>query len=640
MHTPPPTRGSSKRRSQRAEPAVFGTPSSMTVRRLHQSGQQQQTTSMNNPPLTCEALPGTQHQPGFIQPPFHFQPSSGQQIPDHQPSMVFAQPQPLNNPANTCAWTGGLDDPFAASWHQPVASNVVDQPFNPPVSRLGRPVSQPSRLPAVETASDRRYAPRQYGDRLSPEKMNASSASVDPNLIYSSPSRPGTSESMRSNPFPRPTSSASASRIPYQHILKDPRQELENTRSSRYRPPPPPPQNFAAPHAQALQPRPELQRSNTISSFKPGTTHAASEFMQSSLTRSNSAVNLPRRSSPLKRERTSRASLSSISETPKPIMRTSVVLEVDANGRAGTRVVEASPTKHTKDRYPISWDESDSDSESTHSRSTTQWPSRRSSLAQPRGDERHAKVAKLDPPLEDMENLHLPRSNSSASLRTPSKAAYVAAAQLRRQSSVKKQSRPSMHSRRNTLASLNSSFESLPSVDLNTNQRPEQQSDAGAALRQMMANRTLANMDIQVRPDPIAPTSARKPQLVAREPPCRVQQKSQSFSALPQQNHSFCQAPAFPVDCAPMQPAVDPSPAQTINYVPAPMFRCICSLPLDDGRGALQCGFCAMYLHAACLGMDPLRLPTTYICNFCTNAVSPLGPGPTQNYADWGIAGI
>lgn len=324
-------------------------------------------------------------------------------------------------------------------------------------------------------------------------------------------------------------------------------------------------------------------------------------------------------------------------------MRTSVILTVDANGRASTetRIVETSPTKSTGASCPTVPDDSDSEPDSLHLRSTTQWPNRRSSLAQSRGEERHAKVAKLDPPLEDMENLHLPRSNSSASLRTPSKAAYAAAAQLRRQSSAKKPSRPSAHGRRDTLASLNSSFESLPSIDLSTTPRPEQQSDAGAALRQMMASRTSLNADTHVRPDPVAPTSVRKPKAIARESLGSLPQKSRSFAALPSQPLSFDRPAALPVDCAPMQPAMDFPPPQHTDYTPVPMFRCICNLPLDDGRGALQCGFCAMYLHASCLGMDPQRLPTTYICNFCcTNSVNPLGQGLTQNYVDWGVAGI
>ncbi len=104
-------------------------------------------------------------------------------------------------------------------------------------------------------------------------------------------------------------------------------------------------------------------------------------------------------------------------------------------------------------------------------------------------EERQHKIAKLDLPVEGLDKLHLPRSNSSASLRTPSKAAYAAAAQLRRQSSAKKQQRPSAHGRRNTLASLNSSFENLTSMDLNADER-QTQNDAGSALREVMANRT------------------------------------------------------------------------------------------------------------------------------------------------------
>lgn len=641
MHTPPPTRGSpTKRRSQRNEPVVFGTPSSMVDRHSHPRPDQQISNTSNQGGIQ-NFSPSKMSQPGTMQQQFNYLDHSSQpQLLEQQPNLLFSQPQLLNNTNNAHAWASH-EDPFSATWSQQEGPYAA-------VSAHGRTASQKARPHALDTNGDAAYRDHQMRLRTSPEKEHVTTASVDPSLVYSSPSRPVTSDRVQVNPPPRPSSSVSARRIPYQHNLQDPRQELENARATRSKPLAP---NF--PSRQYAQPlaRPELQRSNTVSAMRPYTGPVASEpTQQAMLSRSNSAVNLPRRSSPLKRERAGRGSLSSISETPRPAVRTSVVLTVDSNGRARTetRLVEHSPTKHTREtsvressmreKYPSLWDESDSETETLSSRSSVrssaQWPSRNSSLTTPRGEERYSKVPKLDPPMEDFENLHLPRSNSSASLRTPSKASYSAAVQLRRQSSAKKRPVPSMHNRRNTLASLNSSFESLASIDMTTNDRPEQ-SDAGSALRQMMASRSSTSLDTQLQPDPL-PTVAQRPQARAHSPR-KLHQKSQSMAALPP-NHTSGRAPVFPVDSAPMQPVMhSPEHTQFTNYM-TPMFRCVCSLPLDDGRGMLQCGSCSMFLHAACLGVDPQRLPTSYICNFCTNSANMMAP--TQSYADWGIAGI
>lgn len=656
MHTPPPTRGAStKRRSQRTDSTVFGSPSSMTVRRLQQ-GDQQPPPAMTNQQRYPSDVSAEKHvQADHRQPQFSFPPPSsaaqyfGQQ-PEQQP---LAQPRQLSNATSTHAPTG-LEDPFSTSWTQPSSSASSDHAFYPLVSETGPLLSHKSRAVPAESSNDRFYNASHYGTLMSPAKSTTSSAGVDPSLVYSSPTRPGTSDSTQSTTASRPSSSASVSRIPYQHSLKDPREELQNVRTGQFRPPPPP-QSFPRPQVQAFQPRPELQRSNTISGMRSSPILTLSDSATtSSMTRSNSTASLHRRSSPLKRERGNRPLLSSISETQKPIMRTSVVLKVDANGRARTetQLIEASPAKSAQERYPTLWDDSDSDSEAPpSSRSSSQWPSRQSSLAQARGDERQAKVAKIDPPSEGLENLHLLRSNSSTSLKTPTKAAYVAAVQLRRQNSAKRAPRTSsVHSRRNTLSSLNSSFENLASsIELSTSDRSDVQSDAGSALRQMRASRAPAQVDAQVQLDPLPPASAQnsqpqmqaqvQPQPMIHPPQRKIHQKSQSLAA-PPTNYNFGQQSMFPVDYAPMQMVAVPAPTHGATYMPAPVFRCLCSLPLDDGRGALQCGYCAMYSHATCMGIDPQRMPVTFVCNFCSNSVNSLVPNTTQSFSPWGIAGI
>lgn len=640
MSTPPPTRGSSiKRRPQRTDPVVFGTPSS--IRRTQQLDQPGQPINFQMP--AREASPVKVSQLNMSQPQFHFQqPQSTSHVSPSQPNMVFAQPRPISNNANTAQAWATLDDPFSvasSAWAQTNAEGSLTRSYSA-ASGLRRADGHKSRPSQIDTSRNPNYGGHLYGPRQSPEKRRLTHASVDPSLVYSSPTRPATSDSTQTNTMSRSSSSASLARVPYQHSLNDPRQELENARPTRLRPQPT--QTGVRPQSQGNTTRPELQRSNTVTNMRSYSQTGQDVMHSGTLARSNSTASLPRRSSPLKRDRINRASLSSISETPKPALRTSVILTVDSNGRARTetRVVESSPTKSARDKYPSLWDESDSDSETpVLSRSTSQWPSRNSSLGHSRGDERHSKVAKLDPPLEDLENLHLPRSNSSASLaslKTPSKAAYSAAAQLRRQGSAKKP-RPSMQSRRNTLSSLNSSFESLVSVDSLSSDVSQPQTDAGSALRQMMASRGPGGSEPQVIPDPV-PTSARKPQGATFEPR-KFHQKSQSLAAAPPPNFGYGHA-HFPIDCAPMQPPI-PSPTHSTHYMQGPMFRCICNLPLDDGRGAVACGFCNMFLHAACLGMDPQRLPAQYICNFCTNSANMMPPpNPAQTYAGWGVAGI
>jgi len=237
-----------------------------------------------------------------------------------------------------------------------------------------------------------------------------------------------------------------------------------------------------------------LRRSNTVASFlrpSPVIVSQASDA-GAALGRSNSVTNLPRRSSPLKR--IARGSLSSIAETSRPQVRTSVVLTIDANGtaRTETRVIEESPSQSKKDsqsikeKYPNLWDDSDSDSDST---SGNKWPSRHDSLAHANAGERSAKMARLDTSSDNLEMAQLPRSHSTVSLKTPCKAAYTATMQLRRQGSAKKQQRPSsVQSRRNTLSSLNSSFENLAAMDLNKDEM-HTKTDAGSALRQAAAHR-------------------------------------------------------------------------------------------------------------------------------------------------------
>lgn len=426
MQTPPPTRGSSvKSRPQRLD---------------------------TNYPTTALS------QPDFDASAFSFN------APQHAMNSWTQPSGPLSAPLSAPAWTANQDDPFSHwSAHTPQSSQstVVSQSSH---SQLPPQPSTSSR-PAITRSTSSNNVP--YATPTAVKKPSVPSSvpsSVNPTHLYSSPVR----SHFPDIPEARPVSPEKPSLAPAFPSTSGNISPVEGS---------------------------VLRRSNTVGNFLRPSPVIVSQASDAgfALGRSNSVTNLPRRSSPLKR--VARGSLSSIAETSRPQVRTSVVLTIDANGtaRTETRVIEESPSQSNKDsqsikeKYPNLWDDSDSDSDSTCG---NRWPSRHDSLAHTNaGQERSAKMARLDTSSENLEMAQLPRSNSTVSLKTPCKAAYTAAMQLRRQGSAKKQQRPSsVQSRRNTLSSLNSSFENLAAMDLNKDEI-HAKTDAGSALRQAAAQR-------------------------------------------------------------------------------------------------------------------------------------------------------
>ncbi|KAI4766498.1 hypothetical protein E4T51_00625 [Aureobasidium sp. EXF-12344] len=426
IQTPPPTRGSSiKPRPQRLDSAT--------------------------------AYPATAlRQPDFDTSTFSFT------APQHAMDSWSQSSGPLSAPLSAPAWTANQEDPFSHWSTQTPQSSQPTLASQPSLSHLPPQSSAPSR-PVITRSTSSNNVP--YTTPTAAKKPSVPS-SVDPTNVYSSPVR----SHFPKIPQPRPVSPEKPSLAPAFPSTSGP---ASPTKSGG------------------------LQRSKTIAGFLRPSPKIVSQARDAatSVAPSTSNANLPRRSSPLKR--IARGSLSSIAETSRPQIRTSVVLTIDANGtaRTETRVIEESPSQSNKDsqsikeKYPNLWDDSDSDSDST---SDNKWPSRHDSLAHANantGQERSAKVARLDTSSDNLEMAQLPRSNSMASLKTPCKAAYAAAIQLRRQSSAKKQQRPSsVQSRRNTLSSLNSSFENLAAMDLNKDEM-HTKTDAGSALRQAAAHR-------------------------------------------------------------------------------------------------------------------------------------------------------
>jgi hypothetical protein len=430
MQTPPPIRDSSiKSRPQRLDSAT--------------------------------AYPSTTlSQPGFDTSTFSFT------APQHTMDSWSQPSGPMSAPLSAPAWTANQDDPFSRwSAQTPQSSQSTLAPQSSQSSQSSRPHPPPqpptASRPSITRSTSSNNVP--YATPTAAKKPSVP-LSVNPTRLYSSPVR--------------------------SHFTNIPEARPVSPEKPCLAPPFPSTSGPASPRGSN-----GLQRSNTVANIlKPSPTivSQASEAT-TSLSRSNSVSNLPRRSSPLKR--IVRGSLSSIAETSRPPFRTSVVLTIDANGtaRTETRVIEENPSQSNeksqaiKEKYPDLWDDSDSDSDSTCGNN---WPSRHDSLAHAdAGQERSAKMARLDRSSDSLEMAQLPRSNSTASLKTPCKAAYTATIQLRRQGSAKKQQRPSsVQSRRNTLSSLNSSFENLVGLDLNKDEM-HMKTDAGSALRHAAAQR-------------------------------------------------------------------------------------------------------------------------------------------------------
>ncbi|KAI5209569.1 hypothetical protein E4T39_00782 [Aureobasidium subglaciale] len=561
---------------------------------------------------------------------------------------------PASAPLSAPAWTANVEDPFS---HWSAQSSQSSNPSQPPPSSHSHAPSQPSSQsrPTITRSTSSNNVP--YATPTATKKASRP-ADVDPMHRRSSPVR---RHFHNTNDMPSPTT-AKPCLAPAFPSTSGPGSPVKSSR---------------------------LQRSNTVGNFlKPSPTIVSHvPDATASLARSNSVCNLPRRSSPLKR--IARGSLSSIAETSRPQVRTSVVLTIDANGtaRTETRVIEESPTQSKeetqsiKDKYPNLWDDSDSDSDSAPG---TKWPNRHDSLAQPNaGQERSAKMARLDTSSDSVEMAQLPRSNSTASLKTPSKAVYATAVQLRRHGSAKKQQRPaSVQSRRNTLSSLNSSFENLAAMDLNRDDM-HMQTDAGSALRQAAAHRlsppskqtcpalywkqtdrAIVQAARAVHPDTIASGQPSQPQYLHHplqlqqphqvqhvQPPQAPQIIQQPQPQRPQHTHQVQRMNQFSLGnqsqphvhakshsvslptATPTAPVFDPRASFTLDYAPG-LFAPVPSQPSFindmssmtrcicqipfDDGRMIQCNLCAMYSHSGCIGLNPSQ--HAYVCSFCVSA--------------------
>ncbi|KAK6398464.1 hypothetical protein LTR65_000015 [Meristemomyces frigidus] len=564
MQTPPPTRGTSARKAQQAtQPISFGTPSTIHSRRF---------LTPQHPVVHSNMPPGQQTQPQFAQ--LQFSPEV-YQFANVGPASALAMPQ------TQLLWdqTGGpvlfpqqrpLDDPFApgmtqaAAWsqHSPHQS-VQAVAFGTP-AMVSFPVQPPHLRPSSAVPLGSNVRPL-----LAP---HSTSTSLDPSLIYSSPMRP----IVRSNTQPTPDRAIPAMKRKDSAAPNQTRDSKSPTDSAPF---------FTGPG---------LRRSNTTGPSRP-TSAQLSTSSADILGRSISVTHMPRTSSPLKR--VGRAPLGSISEY-KPRHRASVILTVDENGNARTETTRAddSPTKSIRERYPGLFDSDTSDDDSDTSE---QAPSRSASFTFAHGEDRRSKAARLDPPIENLEGIDLPRSSSRTSNKsvTPSRAAIAAAASLRRQGSLRKTSR-STPAKRNTLTRSTSSLLDTCPMDMTA----ERQHSAGAAQHSfddrsswdgvMSAADTAASS----QPDVETALDAHN----RRWGVMSFDQQQQHFTPQHQQQHVGGFRPAQP-------------PQQT-----GPLIRCICGVADDQGQMMVQCSSCFQFLHMHCVGLEGRQLPSGFTCFLCT----------------------
>jgi hypothetical protein len=566
MQTPPPTRGTSVKKPQLVQNVAFGTPSTIASRRFMTPQQHvlqsnapmhQQQTPMQFPMLQLSPDMQQFGNMGPMTAPVH---SQTQGFWDVQPSPVgdFVQTPPVM-----------LDDPFGLNashqqlpWTPNVATPQQHQQgartmgFNTPAMNSFA-VQQVHSRPASAAAVPNHNVPS-----LQPTPSQTSSG-VNPSLLYSSPAQSLARDNNRPTKV-RPTM-----------------EQVDMKRRDSAVP------SLTTPTSGA-RPTHMLRRCNTTGTSRPRSS-ASSVASTDSLSTNNSMGQAVRSGSPLKRVGVT--PLDSISEAMRPrVQRPSVVLTIDENGLArAVPQASTSPTKSVRERYPGLFDSDSSDGESIASLEPA---SRNPSFSFTKGEERKPKIARLDAPVENLDGLSLPRSASSTSLTVhPSRAAIAAAAQLKRQGSIRKLG--SLRSKKplQKSTSYNSMIDTCP-MDFG------EQSVAGA------------NSTASQSPD-------ENQSFIFNPPPTDFSNVDLSQSASNGQNIDWGmytmaqpQAPQ-PTYQAPQQQQAPPQQQQI-------RIRCPCGDNHYHGQALVQCKSCTQYQHPACVNINPaFGQPPSYCCFLC-----------------------
>ncbi|KAK6433004.1 hypothetical protein LTR95_010821 [Oleoguttula sp. CCFEE 5521] len=566
MQTPPPTRGASARKAQ-ANSIAFGTPSTIASRRF-QTPQQQYNLQSGPQQQTSMAAP--QHQTSMLDPMLHFSPSLQQYAnmgPATAPVVNHSRNYWETQASPALAQPIMLDDPFGMNM-QPPPIAWTPNPAMLPQQSNAQSVSFDT--PAMDSFSVQQPHPRPMTAapnmsthaHYAPTFMPPMTSSVDPSLLYSSPMRP----------VVHPTSRTSRSRPTMEELDSRRKDSAASSAAS-----------FALSNdLAASRSESSLRRSNTTGAGRPTTSSSAAAAI-SSISRSNSIHQPPRTSSPLKR--VGRTPLGSISEsiTRTRSQRASVVLTVDENGRARTQTLDVdshSPTKAARQKYPGLFDDDSSDEESDAS---AEPPSRNASFSFARSTERRSKAAKLDPPIENLEGLTLPRSASSTSIRaTPSRAAIVAAAQLKRHGSLRK---PTPSRRAMTASASQTSLIDTCPMDFGDTSSIGEESTP-----------SLSPEDFGVSRYPPAPPL---------------------FGSMDNLNYAVQSQVTAGAHDGRWRGSFDPQFSQ--RHAPVIRIRCPCGDSTQTSRPLVQCRSCTQWQHPDCVGVDlAVGQHLEYTCFLCT----------------------
>jgi hypothetical protein len=578
MQTPPPTRGTSVKKPQLVQNVAFGTPSTIASRRfmtpqqhvLHSNGPtHQQQTPMQFPMLE---LSPDMHQFGNM---------GAMTAPVYSQTHNFwdAQPSPVEHLAH--AQPNMLDDPFGLNApHQqlPWTPNVATPQQQPGAQSMGFNTPAMNSF-AVQQAHSRPASAVPLATQNIPSlQPTQTSASVNPSLLYSSPAQP----------YPRDISRPMKVRPTMEQVDSKRRDSAV-------------PSLTTPTGTRSMQ---MLRRCNTTGATRPRSS-ASSVGSNDSLSTSGSVGPAARSGSPLKRIGVT--PLDSISEAMKPrVQRPSVVLTIDENGLArAVPQASTSPTKSVRERYPGLFDSDSSDGESNASLEPA---SRNPSFSFTKGEERKPKIARLDTPVENLDGLTLPRSSSSSSMRVnPSRAAIVAAAQLKRQGSIRKLG--SLRSRKplQKSASYSSMIDTCPmdfgdqSVTGATS-TPSQSPDENQSFIFNPPPTDFSNVDL-------SQSSAIGQDIDWSMYTMGQQQPQQPTFQAPPQHHVPQQQQQIPQQQQQQQQPV--------------RIRCPCGDNHYHGEALVQCKSCTQYQHPACVNINPaFGQPPSYCCFLCQKPTS------------------
>ncbi|KAF2265157.1 hypothetical protein CC78DRAFT_579563 [Lojkania enalia] len=575
MQTPPPTRDATSRRgAQQGAGHEFTTPATVIARMPNQA--QPSDGLFNQTPL---GFPSLQFSPDLVQ-----FPSAGPMSAPALPQSRLFWDQPSDD-HNMDVDMPIVSDPFGPTPHKVDDLNWqtfhTPNQMNPQAFQALHGVSSPG--PTVSFSMNNAGSVETSNSR--PSSFISTSGGVDPSMLFSF-SSPGPTASINN-----PTQQANINyegRLPYEtqaRQARDALREREAAKSQHSR------TNTSSSTASFESLRPGLQRSNTDSGFRS----SRPSSMESKSSGSAVGFNIPRRSSPLKRQ--SGGSLMSIPEVRRPRTR----LVVDDSGRARTETIPAEGDKDSikdtridsqKDfrrQYPGLWNDEDSESESEEPLTLSRNPSfdipqRRSS--------KHARADSNG--IDRANSFKIPRPSSGMF----DKSSFETIRPIRPTKKV-----ADNPFRRYSMMDFPTSYND--NKDSDDQQMPDSPGNALGALKKVVEGR-------QKRID-----HASQNTLKAHNQ--RWAQASTEFTNASNSPHGlhdpyssgFNASPANTTDGVLTTPSTDRSSLSSEST------RCVCNA-IDDGRPMVQCESCNKWLHMACVGLNVQNLPPVYVCIFCT----------------------